>query len=237
MALLEVKKLRAGYGDLTILHDVSFTVEQGEIVAIVGPNGAGKSTLLRTISGLLEPFDGEIVFFGAKCQGLPPHEVVTRGISQVPEGRQLFNYLTVEQNLMIGSTNANARSKREKNFPIIYKLFKVLKERRKQQAGTLSGGEQQMLATARGLMSNPMLLMMDEPSWGLAPILTNELFDTIIRVNKEMGTAILLVEQNVHKALSIAHRGYALEQGQVVMEGKGSDLLQDDYLKECYLGM
>jgi branched-chain amino acid transport system ATP-binding protein len=237
MALLEAKELRAGYGDLTILHDISFKVEPGEIVAIVGPNGAGKTTLLRTISGLIEPFSGEIVFNDEKCQSLPPHEVVTKGISQVPEGRQLFNFLTVEQNLMIGSTNPKARSQREENFKMIYTLFNVLKERRGQQAGTLSGGEQQMLATARGLMSNPLLLMMDEPSWGLAPILTNELFETIERVNKEMGTAILLVEQNVHKALSVAHRGYALEQGEVVMEGKGEELLQDDYLKECYLGM
>lgn len=237
MALLEAKDLRAGYGDLTILHEISFSVEEGEIVAIVGPNGAGKSTLLRTISGLIEPHAGEIIFNGEKCQGLPPHAVVTKGISQVPEGRQLFNYLTVEQNLMIGSTNPNARPKRKENFNIIYNLFKVLKERKDQQAGTLSGGEQQMLATARGLMSNPMLLMMDEPSWGLAPILTNELFETIVRVNKEMGTAILLVEQNVHKALTIAHRGYALEQGQIVMEGKGEELLHDDYLRECYLGM
>jgi branched-chain amino acid transport system ATP-binding protein len=237
MALLEIKKIRAGYGDLTILHDISFTVEQGEIVAIVGPNGAGKSTLLRTISGLVEPFAGEIVFNDEQCQGLPPHEMVTKGVSQVPEGRQLFNFLTVEQNLMIGSTNPNGRLKRVENFKIIYELFKVLKERRNQQAATLSGGEQQMLATARGLMANPMLLMMDEPSWGLAPILTNELFETIVRVNKEMGMTILLVEQNVHKALSIANRGYALEQGQVVMEGTGEDLLQDDYLRECYLGM
>ena len=237
MALLEAKDLRAGYGDLNILHEISFRVEEGEIVTIVGPNGAGKSTLLRTISGLIEPHAGEIIFNGEKCQGLPPHDVVTKGISQVPEGRQLFNFLTVEQNLMIGSTAPKARAVREKNFKMIYDLFKVLAERKDQQAGTLSGGEQQMLATARGLMSNPMLLMMDEPSWGLAPILTNELFETIVRVNKELGTAILLVEQNVHKALSVAHRGYALEQGQVVMEGKGDELLADDYLKECYLGM
>ena len=237
MALLEANNLHAGYGDLTILHGISFKVEPGEIVAIVGSNGAGKSTLLRTISGLIEPLSGEILFSGDRCQGLPPHEVVTKGISQVPEGRQLFDYLTVEQNLMIGSTNPMARSVREENFKMIYSLFEVLKERKDQQAGTLSGGEQQMLATARGLMSNPKLLMMDEPSWGLAPILTNELFETIERVNREVGTAILLVEQNVHKALSIAHRGYALEQGEVMMEGKGEELLQDDYLRECYLGM
>ena len=237
MALLEVRQLGAGYGVLPILHGICFHVDKGEIVAVVGSNGAGKTTLLRTISGLIEPFSGEIIFNGEASQGMPPHELVGKGISLVPEGRQLFNYLTVEQNLMIGSTTPIARSHRKENFDMIFNLFSALKERKTQQAGTLSGGEQQMLATARGLMANPLLLMMDEPSWGLAPILTNELFETIQRVNKEMGTTILLVEQNVYKALSIAHRGYVLERGHVVMEGEGRELLQDEGLKQSYLGM
>ena len=237
MALLEVKQLLAGYGDLPILHGISFHVDKGEVVAVVGSNGAGKTTLLRTISGLIEPFSGEIIFNAEASQGMPPHELVGKGISLVPEGRQLFNYLTVEQNLMIGSTTPTARSHRKASFDMIFNLFRALKERKTQQAGTLSGGEQQMLATARGLMAHPLLLMMDEPSWGLAPILTNELFQTIQRINKEMGTTILLVEQNVYKALSIAHRGYVLERGHVVMEGEGRELLQDERLKQSYLGM
>lgn len=237
MALLEIRELRSGYGDLPILHGISFQVERGEIVAVVGSNGAGKTTLLRTISGLIEPFSGEIILNGEACQGMPPHKIVGKGISQVPEGRQLFNYLTVEQNLMIGSSTPTARSHRKENFEMIFTLFTALKDRKKQKAGTLSGGEQQMLATARGLMASPSLLMMDEPSWGLAPILTNELFETIQRVNEEMRMTILLVEQNVYKALSIAHHGYVLERGHVVMQGAGKELLQDQRLKESYLGM
>jgi len=237
MALLEIKELRSGYGDLPILHGISLQVDRGEVVAVVGSNGAGKTTLLRTISGLIEPFSGEIIFNGEASQGMPAHKIVGKGISLVPEGRQLFNYLTVEQNLMIGAITPTARPHRRENFEMIFNLFTTLKERKTQQAGTLSGGEQQMLATARGLMAHPLLLMMDEPSWGLAPILTNELFETIQRVNKEMGTTILLVEQNVYKALSIAHRGYVLERGQIVMEGEGKELLQDERLKESYLGM
>lgn len=237
MALLELKQLCTGYGDLRIVHGISLHIDRGEIVAVVGSNGAGKTTLLRTISGLIEPFSGEIIFNGQVSQGIPPHKLVGKGISLVPEGRQLFNYLTVEQNLMVGSTTSKARSHRGENLEMIFDLFGALKERRTQQAGTLSGGEQQMLATARGLMAHPLLLMMDEPSWGLAPILTNELFETIQRINKEMGTSILLVEQNVYKALSIAHRGYVLERGQVVMHGEGGELLQDEQLKQSYLGM
>lgn len=237
MALLETRELRSGYGDLHILHGISLQADRGEIVAVVGSNGAGKTTLLRTISGLIEPFSGEITFNGEACQGLPPHKVVGKGISQVPEGRQLFNHSTVEQNLMIGSTTPTARSHRKENLEMIYNLFPVLYERKKQLAGTLSGGEQQMLATARGLMASPLLLMMDEPSWGLAPILTNQLFETTRRVNEEVSTAILLVEQNVYKALAIAHRGYVLERGNMAMEGGGKELLEDERLKETYLGM
>ncbi|GAG17816.1 unnamed protein product, partial [marine sediment metagenome] len=162
--LLEVKKLRSGYGEIPILHDISFQVEQGEIIAVVGSNGAGKTTLMRTISGLIEPFSGEIVFNGEPIQKLPPHRIVAKGIAQVPEGRQLFNFLTVEQNLMIGSNISTARARRQESLELVFGLFPVLAERKKQQAGTLSGGEQQMLATARGLMARPLMLMMDEAS-------------------------------------------------------------------------
>lgn len=237
MALLEVKELRSGYGILSILHDISLQMEQAEVVAIVGSNGAGKTTLLRTISGLIAPFSGDIIFNGETICGTPPHKVVEKGIVQVPEGRQLFDFLTVEQNLMMGSATSRARAHRKENLEQVFTLFTVLKERRTQQAGTLSGGEQQMVATARGLMAHPLLLMMDEPSWGLAPILTTGLFETIQRVNKEMGTAILLVEQNVFKALSTAHRGYVLERGNIAMEGTGQDLLAREDLKAAYLGL
>ena len=235
--LLEVKKLRAGYGEIPILHDISFQVEQGEIIAVVGSNGAGKTTLMKTISGLIEPISGEIIFNGEPIQKLPPHQIVAKGVAQVPEGRQLFNFLTVEQNLMIGSNISAARARRQESLELVFGLFPVLAERKKQKAGTLSGGEQQMLATARGLMARPLLLMMDEASWGLAPILTTELFEAIKRVNEQTGTTILLVEQNVYKALSIATHAYVLERGNIIMKGTGQELLGSEELKVAYLGL
>jgi branched-chain amino acid transport system ATP-binding protein len=237
MAILEIKNLRSGYGDIAVLHEISIQVNKGEMVSIVGPNGAGKTALLRTISGFIHPFSGEILFEGEPIHGLPPHEVVARGIVQVLEGRQLFNFLTVEQNLMVGSSIPEARAHRKKNLELVYSLFSKLAERRKQLAGTLSGGEQQMVATARGLMTNPRLLMMDEPSWGLAPILTQELFEVIERVNKEEGMTVLLVEQNVQKALSMANRAYVIERGTIVMSGIGPELLRKEELKTAYLGL
>ena len=237
MPILEIKDLRAGYGDISVLHGISFQVNKGELVSIVGSNGAGKTALLRTISGLIEPFSGEVIFDGEPIHNLAPHKVVAKGVVHVLEARQLFNFLTVEKNLMIGSTIKEARSQREANLKIVYDLFPRLAERKKQLAGTLSGGEQQMVATARGLMANPKLLMLDEPSWGLAPILTQELFDVIKRVNREAKTTILLVEQNVHKALSMAHRAYVIERGHIVMEGTGSELLGREELKAAYLGL
>jgi branched-chain amino acid transport system ATP-binding protein len=237
MAILEIKNLRSGYGDIAVLHEISIQVNKGEMVSIVGPNGAGKTALLRTISGFIHPFSGEILFEGEPIHGLPPHEVVARGIVQVLEGRQLFNFLTVEQNLMVGSSIPEARAHRKKNLELVYSLFSKLAERRKQLAGTLSGGEQQMVATARGLMTNPRLLMMDEPSWGLAPILTQELFEVIERVNKGEGMTVLLVEQNVQKALSMADRAYVIERGTIVMSGRGPELLRKEELKTAYLGL
>ena len=236
MTLLEVQNLMSGYKKVTVLHGISFQVEGKEILAVVGSNGAGKTTLLKTISGLLHPFSGEIILEGMPIQGLEPHQVVERGIVQVPEGRQLFSYMSVVQNLQVGSHIQEARSRRQDTLKMIFTLFPVLEERQQQMAGTLSGGEQQMLATARALMARPKLLMMDEPSWGLAPFLVRRLFETIGQINQQ-GCTILLVEQHVHQALSIATRGYVLERGNVVMQGGGKELLKDERLKESYLGM
>jgi branched-chain amino acid transport system ATP-binding protein len=236
MPLLEVKNLVSGYKKVPILHGISIRVEEKEILAVVGSNGAGKTTLVKTLSGQLHPFSGQVLFDGLAIQGLPPHRIVERGIVQVPEGRQLFNYLTVRQNLQMGSYIQEARNHRQETLKVIFELFPALGERQEQLAGTLSGGEQQMLAIARGLMARPKLLMMDEPSWGLAPLLVRRLFENVCQINQQ-GCAILLVEQHVQQALSIADRGYVLERGSVVMEGKGQDLLKDERLKESYLGI
>jgi len=236
MPLLEVKNLISGYKKVPVLQGISVQVEGKEILAVVGSNGAGKTTLLKTISGLLPPFSGEMLFEEAPIQGLEPHQIVGRGIVQVPEGRQLFSYMSVLQNLQAGSHIREARNRRQDTLKMIFNLFPVLEERQHQLAGTLSGGEQQMLATARALMARPKLLMMDEPSWGLAPILVRRLFETICQINQQ-GCTILLVEQHVHQALSIANRAYVLERGNVVMQGGGKELLKDERLKESYLGM
>jgi branched-chain amino acid transport system ATP-binding protein len=236
MPLLEVKNLISGYKNVPVLHGISIEVEGREILAVVGSNGAGKTTLLKTISGLLHPLAGEIIFDRVPIQGLEPHRIVERGIVQVPEGRQLFSYLTVRQNLQIGSHIQEARNRRQETLEVVFQLFPVLAERQHQAAGTLSGGEQQMLATARALMARPHLLMMDEPAWGLAPLLVRRLFETICQINQQ-GCTILLVEQHVHQALSIALRAYVLERGSVVMQGGGKELLKDERLKESYLGI
>jgi branched-chain amino acid transport system ATP-binding protein len=236
MPLLQISALRAGYAGAPVLHGISMSIEQGQIASIVGANGAGKTTLLRTISGFLEPLSGEILFDGQPVHGLPPHEVVARGILQVLEGRQIFNFLTVEQNLMVGSSTRKGKLERKKNFDFVYHLFPRLRERKGQLGGTLSGGEQQMLATARAMMGSPRLLMLDEPSWGLAPILTRELLDAIKQIC-EAGTTVMLVEQNVQKALSMAHHGYVMERGRITMEGNGQDLLGMKELKVAFLGL
>ena len=236
MPLLDIKNLVSGYKKISVLHGISIQVEEKEILAVVGSNGAGKTTLLKTISGLLPPFSGEILFEQTPIQGLEPYQIVEKGVVQVPEGRQLFNFLTVQQNLQVGSHIAEARQRRADTLKTIFDLFPVLSERRQQLAGTLSGGEQQMLATARALMARPKMLMMDEPSWGLAPMLVHRLFETICQINQQ-GCTILLVEQHVQQALSIATRGYVLERGNVFMQGGGRELLKDERLKESYLGM
>ena len=236
MPLLEVRELRSGYKDVTVLHGISFSVDEGEIVTVVGSNGAGKTTLLRTISGLLAPFGGEVRFGGEPIHGLPPHRIVEKGVVQVPEGRQLFSHLTVAENLVVGSHVAAARARRAQSLAMILDLFPVFAERQEQIASTLSGGEQQMLATARALMARPRILMLDEPSWGLAPMMVRRLFEALGQINRQ-GVTIVLVEQNVQQALSMAHRGYVLERGALVMEGTGSALLDDPALKTAYLGL
>ena len=233
--LLEVRDLDFAYGDVQVLRGVSLSVNAGEIVTLVGSNGAGKSTTLRNVSRLLRPRAGSIVFDGHDLTRLSPHEVVELGIVQVPEGRRVFPEMTVLENLRMGSYIKSARADREKNLEKGMTLFPRLKERVSQQAGTLSGGEQQMLAIARGLMAKPRLLLLDEPSLGLSPLLVRTIFDTITQINRE-GISVLLVEQNVYQSLRIAARGYVLEIGRIALSGTGSDLLANDQVKAAFLG-
>ncbi|MEM2103832.1 MAG: ABC transporter ATP-binding protein [Candidatus Bathyarchaeia archaeon] len=234
--MLEVDKINVSYGDLQVLWDVSLKVSDGEIVTIVGANGAGKTTILRAISGLLRPRSGTISFLGKRLDLLPPHKVAEEGLAQVMEGRRLFPQMTVRENLELGAYTKTAWNRKEENIELVYNLFPRLKEREKQLAGTLSGGEQQMLAIGRALMSRPKLLMLDEPSLGLAPKIVLEMFDVIRRI-KDEGTTILLVEQNVYHSLSITDRGYVLENGKIVLEGSGKSLLENPLVKKAYLGM
>ncbi len=234
--MLKVSHIRVCYDQVPAIHDVSFQIEEGEIVSIVGANGAGKSTLLKTISGLLHPTLGQIEFLGQRIDRWPAHRIVALGISHVPEGRRIFQYMTVQRNLRVGAYTQKSEELREESLTRIFEIFPVLKERWKQKAGTLSGGEQQMLAIARGLMSRPRLLMLDEPSLGLMPTLVTQVFDTIRRINAE-GTTILLVEQNVREALELAHRAYVLQTGTIVLEGTGEELLKSDLVRKAYLGI
>ncbi len=234
--MLKVNDVKAGYDGVQIVNGISIEVPDNKIVAIVGANGVGKTTLLKAIMNLIPLLGGDIDFNGNAIGGLTTNKIMEHGISMVPEGRQLFPGMTVEENLDVGSSTKSTRPNREKNKQEMFKMFPRLEERRKQLAGTLSGGEQQMVATARALMSNPKLLIMDEPSWGLAPILVTELFETIQTVRDE-GTSVLLVEQNVSQTLQVADWGYVIEHGEVSMEGVGVDLLQDEGLKKAYLGM
>jgi len=211
-------------------------VEAGEVVTIVGANAAGKTTTLKCISGLIRKKSGSIIFEGEHIEKMPAHHIVELGIVQIPEGRQLFPFLSVQENLDLGAYTSRARQLKEQSLGMVYELLPVLKERRKQLAGSLSGGEQQMCAIARGLMAKPKLLMLDEPSLGLAPIIVQEVFE-LIKTIRQQGTTVLLVEQNVHHALSMANRGYVLENGRVVLEGPGKDLLRDERLTKAYLGV
>ena len=234
--MLEIKNLAVFYGDVQVIWDVSFEVKQGEIVALIGANGAGKSTILKSISGILRPKKGEILFEGKPIYKVDPYKLIELGIVHVPEARRLFVEMTVEENLDMGSLRGGARQKREDTQAMVYELLPRLRERRKQLAGTLSGGEQQMLAIGRGLMGKPRLQMFDEPSLGLAPILVREVFNTIKKINGE-GTTVLIVEQNVKQTLLVANRGYVLETGKITNQGTGGSLLADEHVKTAYLGV
>jgi len=234
--VLEIKNIDVCYGDVQVVWDVSFDVKKGEVVALIGANGAGKSTNLKTISGILRPKKGDIIFEGNQINKVEPFMLNEMGISHVPEARRLFVEMTVDENLDMGSLKGGARRDREKSREMVFDLFPRLKERRKQLTGTLSGGEQQMVAVARGLMSKPRLLMFDEPSLGLAPILVREIFNVIKRIREE-GVTVLIVEQNVQQTLSIADRAYVLENGKITLNGTGPELIVNEHVKTAYLGV
>jgi len=233
--LLNLRGISAQYGRARVLTDVGFDVEQGEIVSVVGANGAGKSTLVRVISGMIRPTSGQIIFCGENITSRPAHEIVLLGIVHVPEGRRLFGEMTVLENLLLGSTHAAARMQRKEGLERVFTLFPILRERQGQRASTLSGGEQQMLAIARGLMSMPRLLILDEPSLGLAPRVVTEIL-SVIQLLNEQGLTVLLIEQNVRHSLAIADRGIVLENGSVVLVDSGGSLLSNEHTRRAYLG-
>ena len=235
MAMLEVKDLEVYYGMIQAIKGISFEVNKGEVIALIGANGAGKTTTLHTITGLLSPKKGSVIFEGEDITKIPAHKIVSMGMAHVPEGRRVFADLSVYENLKLGAYTRKDKENLNKDLENIYKRFPRLAERKNQSAGTLSGGEQQMLAMGRALMSKPSIILMDEPSMGLSPILVNEIFDIIESISKS-GTTVLLVEQNAKKALSIADRAYVLETGKIVTSGKASNLLEDDSIKKAYLG-
>jgi branched-chain amino acid transport system ATP-binding protein len=234
--MLKVNAIEVSYGDVQVLWGVSFQVEEKELAGLIGANGAGKTTTLNTISSVFHPQAGTVEFQGQRISHLPAAEVVNLGISQVPEGRRLFAEMSVQENLELGSFMTEAKKRRQESLQWVFNIFPRLKERRKQLAGTLSGGEQQMVAVGRGMMARPKLLMLDEPSLGLAPLMVREVFRVIERVNTE-GVTVLLVEQNVKHTLNVATRAYVLENGRIVMEGGGHDLLNNEHVKKAYLGI
>ena len=234
-AMLEVKNIQVAYGKIIAVKDISVTVNEGEIVTLIGSNGAGKSTTLRTISGLIKPKSGEITFNGKRIDGIPGHDIVSLGICHSPEGRRIFPRMTVKENLELGAFLRNDKSAVNADMERVLDLFPRLKERIKQTAGTMSGGEQQMLAVSRALMGDPKLLLLDEPSMGLAPVLVELIFDTIVKIRKQ-GITILLIEQNATAALEVADRAYVLESGKVKMSGRAKELSADDKVTKAYLG-
>jgi branched-chain amino acid transport system ATP-binding protein len=233
--ILEVREVHTYYGHVHALKGISLSIEPGEIVALIGANGAGKTTTLRTVSGLLRPRDGDILIGGKSIKSLPAHQIVFMGVSHAPEGRKIFSTLTVNENLSMGAYSLSDKPRIEEHRARVFTLFPRLKERRNQLAGTLSGGEQQMLAIGRALMSDPKILLLDEPSLGLAPLLVRAIFDTVREINRS-GTTILLVEQNARAALKLAHKGYVLETGNIVLSGPAATLLADERVRKAYLG-
>src|SRR4030066_1810518 len=233
--MLEVENVSAGYGLVQILWDVSFRIREKEIVSIIGPNGAGKTTLVKTIVGLLPAKSGTIRFKGESIEKRPTYEIVKKGITMIPEGREIFPRMTVEENLRLGAYTVKDKAKANETKTRVYQIFPVLKKKEKALAQTLSGGEQQMLVICRSLMSNPELLILDEPSLGLAPIIVEKVLDTLRKINED-GVTILLVEQNIRDSLNIANRAYVLEEGKIIIEGEGRELLSNDHIKEVYLG-
>jgi branched-chain amino acid transport system ATP-binding protein len=233
--MLSIVALHISYGELQVLHDVSIQIDEGKIVSLVGANASGKSTLINTISGLNRPNSGKILFGEIELSRLPGHEIVKRGVVQIPEGRKLFPQMTTYENLMVGGSNPRARENRKKTLEQIYEIFPLLRVKAKQLAGTLSGGEQQAVAIARGLMSMPKLLMLDEPSLGMAPLLVRETFRNI-KVLNDKGLTIFLVEQNIKQSLSLCNYGYVLQNGRIVLQGTGSDILENELTKKAYLG-
>ena len=234
--MLEVENLSSGYGAVQILWDVSFRINEKEIICIIGPNGAGKTTLVRTIAGLLPTKTGTIRFKGENIEKTPPYEIVKKGLTLIPEGREIFPRMTVDENMRLGAYTINDKSKVGELKERVYQIFPVLKKKEKVLAQTLSGGEQQMLVIGRSLMSNPKLLILDEPSLGLAPIIVEKVLDTLEMINDD-GVTILLVEQNIRDSLNIANRAYVLEEGKIIIEGEGRELLNNEHIKEVYLGV
>ncbi|MBI5017147.1 MAG: ABC transporter ATP-binding protein [Deltaproteobacteria bacterium] len=234
--MLKVSNVDVFYGDVQVLWGVSFEVKEGEVVALIGANGAGKSTTLKTVSGLLRPRKGSVEFDGERIDQIPAYRVIEKGIAHVPEARRLFPQMSVEENLELGALKGEAKARRKETLEKVFTRFPRLKERRRQLAGTMSGGEQQMAAVGRGLMSLPKMLLFDEPSLGLSPLLVEEIFN-VVRQVREDGVTVLIVEQNVRQTLAIADRAYVLETGKVIREGRGKDLLEDEEVRKAYLGV
>ena len=235
--MLELKNLKTFYGNIQALKDVSLEISEGEIITLIGANGAGKSTTLMSVCGIVPPRSGEVLFLGQPIQEMAPNNIVSLGISQVPEGRRIFPFLTVAENLDMGAFLRNDKDEIKRDIEYIYELFPILAERRNQAGGTLSGGEQQMLAISRALMAKPRLLLMDEPSLGLAPLIVKQIFEIIKKINAESKTTIFLVEQNANMALKVAHRGYVMETGRVSMADTAANLLANDEVRKAYLGI
>jgi branched-chain amino acid transport system ATP-binding protein len=235
--MLNIQNIDVYYGDLQVIKNISLNVKEGELVAVIGGNGAGKTTMIKTISGILKPRHGTITFSGKTISGMDANRIVSEGLVQVPEGRLLFPDMSVRENLEMGAYCVKDKKEISAQLKSIYEMFPILNERQKQLAGTLSGGEQQMLAIGRALMSSPKLIMFDEPSLGLAPILVQSIFEMVIRINKELGMTVLLVEQNVKQSCQISDRAFVIENGEVVLEGPGGEMLENDHVRRAYLGL